>query len=177
MTILIFSRFERLIAASLLPFLLLFIVPAPSRAQDKAAEEVRGSNVRWTKKSDVIIINYDLVGSQDAKHEVKLVMRKDKDDLFIFVPKNVDGHIGEGVVAGPDREIRWYYRAEFPLRIENEEYYFEIQVERMNEASRFMYYIAGAAAVAGGIIAIIVSKNQSAGPELDRNLPSPPVRP
>ncbi len=177
MTIQNFARFERQISLILLPLILVLIAGLPCRAQDKAVREGRGSNVRWTRKGDVIVINYDLVGSPDAKYEVTVAMKKDKDTSFVLVPKNVEGHIGEGVTAGNDREILWYYRTEYKLRIQDEELFFEIRVKSIKGESHLLYYIAGGAAVAGGILAIIIAKNQSGGPPLVSELPLPPARP
>ncbi len=177
MTIQNFARFERHISVILLPLILVLIAGLPCRAQDKALREGRGSNVRWTKKNDVIVINYDLLGPPDSKYEVSVAMKKDKDTSFVLVPKNVEGHVGEGVTAGNDREIRWYYRTEYKLRIQDEEFYFEIQVKSIKEENHLLYYIAGGAAVAGGILAIIIGKNQSGGPTLVSELPLPPARP
>jgi hypothetical protein len=173
----VFRKLIRPVALVLLPVTLLLLIHPPASARQLTADQTRSSNVRWTKKNDVIIINYDLLGQADAKYDVRVVMKKDKDPSFVFTPKNIEGHIGEGVSAGTDREIRWYFRTEYTLRIQSDECYFEIQVRKMDEPSHLLYYIAGGAALVGGVLGIILSKNQSGGPELVSTLALPPARP
>jgi hypothetical protein len=172
-----FAKLHRPVALILLPVILLLLLHAPAAAQQSTTNETRSSNVRWIKKNDVIIINYDLLGAPDAKYDVRVVMKKDKDPSFVFAPKNIEGHVGEGVMTGTNREILWYFRTEYTLRIQSDECYFEIQVKKMDEQSHLLYYIAGGAALVGGVLGIILSKNQSGGPELVGTLALPPARP
>ena len=93
----IFS-YRRLIILGMLPLLLCLLVELPGFAQDSSSDEARSANVRWTTKSDVIVINYDLIGETDAQYEIHILMKRENDPSF----------------TGNNREIRWYYRRDYP---------------------------------------------------------------
>lgn len=172
-----FSRIERSVSAVLLPVMLLFLLLAPCQAQEQDTGQARSSNVKWVTKGDIILITYDLEGTPETNYEVFIAMKREHDTTFSVIPRTIEGSIGEGVTAGTGREVRWYYRRDYPLGFSPKEYYFEIQIRKMEEHSNLIYYVAGAAAVAGGIIAVILGTNQPSGPPPPGDLPVPPVRP
>ncbi|MBI1806230.1 MAG: hypothetical protein HYR76_04155 [Ignavibacteria bacterium] len=170
------SRYRRRIILGILPALLCILVKTPVIGQAQSNEDNRTSNVRWTTKDEVIIINYDLTGSPDNKYEVNVLMKREKDDSFAANPHTVEGDIGEGVTAGTGKEIHWSYRRDYPQGFQGEGYYFEIHVKIINQQSKLIYYLAGAAALTGGLVALIVtSKQDHTTPTLE--LPTPPGRP
>jgi hypothetical protein len=176
MTLQTISRYERPVSLGLLPFLLMLLLWTPLPAQDEFSEG-HTSNVKWSTRGDIIVINYDLTGAPESKFEVSLVMRRENDTSFAVVPRTIEGDVGGGIAAGTDREAQWYYRRDYPLGFSGKGYYFEVQVKKIEQHSNLIYYIAGAAAVVGGIVAIIASKNQPSGPPPPGDLPYPPVRP
>ena len=177
MTILTFAKYERPLIIGLFPFLLMLLLQLPIFAQEKVPEEGHASNIKWTTRGDIIVINYDLSGGEDSKFEVTFTMKKDNDTSFAVVPRTIDGDIGGGIAIGSNHEAQWYYRRDYPLGFSGKGYYFEVQVKKMEFHSNLIYYIAGGVALAGGIIAIIASKNQPSGPPPPGDLPYPPVRP
>jgi len=172
-----FSRHLRPMTIVILPFLCLFLFYLPASARRKKDEEPKVTNIRWVMKSDMIVVNYDLVGSADAKYEVDIAMKNEKDAAFSVVPASVDGDVGQGSFAGPNREIRWYYRHDYPKGFEGIGYYIEIHVKTISDQSNLLYYIIGAAAVTGGVIALVVGKGQNSGGGGVTYLPMPPGRP
>jgi len=176
MTLKIFIRFQKPIALVLLPFLIMMLFECQSIAQDKLSDDHYSTNVRWTIKSDLIFITYDLIGSSDLKYIVSAVMKKDNDATFNAVPLTVEGDIGEGTLAGKDRQIRWYYRRDFPIGFQGQGYYFEISVKPVEQTQTWLYYTIGAAAVTGGLIALLAGKNQNSTRPIPE-LPLPPGRP
>jgi hypothetical protein len=177
MTILTFTRYERYITLGLLPLLLLLFLQVPAVGADVPAPEGETSNVTWTTRGDIIVINYDLEGEPESRFEVLITMKRENDSAFAIVPRTIEGHIGEGVSAGEKREAQWYYRRDYPLGFSGKGYYFEIEVKKMEVRSNMLYYLVGGAAIVGGIIAIIASQNQPSGPPPPGDLPYPPVRP
>lgn len=177
MTILTLSRYQRPIILGLLPLLCSMLIWTPVFADNGATEDPKSSNVKWTTKNDVIIINYDLIGNIDEKYLVTIHMKKENDETFVADPTTAEGDIGEGFFAGNNREIRWYYRRDYPQGFAGKGYYFEIQVKSIGGSSNILYYIAGGAAVIGGLVALIASKNSDGGPPPVVELPLPPVRP
>ncbi len=169
-------RYQRPVAALLLPLFLVLAVHAPATAGPSAPEDVRSSNVRWVTKEDVIIINYDLFGTPDSRYAIDVVMKNEKDPTFSIVPKTVEGDIGEGTFAGANREIRWYFRQDYPRGFEGEGYYFEIHVKTVGQQSNLLYYLIGGAALAGGAILLLTGKSSSST-NGSTDLPMPPARP
>jgi hypothetical protein len=172
-----FLRYRRSIALFMLPFVSILVLHIPATAQEPAAaDETRGTNIKWTTKGDIIVVNYDLSGSPESKVAVSVVMKKEGDPAFSAVPLTVEGDVGEGFFAGTNKEIRWYYRRDYPQGFQGEGYYFEIHVQDVGQPTTWLYYVIGGAALTGGIIALLVSKNQNTvTPAVE--LPLPPDRP
>ncbi len=139
------------------------------------AEDVLVQNVKWVIKSDVIIINYDLVGSLKTQYEIKVVMKKQDDPIFEFTPRAVEGDIGVGNFAGIKKEITWYYRRDIPQGITSDEkYYFVINVKEIKSSKSWIYYIVGGILATGAIILLLSDKSKDQG---QKELPYPPGRP
>jgi hypothetical protein len=178
MTIVKLSRYQRPIIFSLMPFLCVLLVWTPAFARKNGTnEDPKSSNVKWTTKNDVIIINYDLTGSPDDKYIVSVLMKKENDETLIIQPLTMEGDVGEGFFSGNNKEIRWYYRRDYPQGFPGKGYYFEIQVKEISQSNPLLYYIAGGVAVVGGLVALLASKNQTNEPPPAGDLPFPPVRP
>ena len=177
MTIRTFTKIEKSVAAAVLPCILLLLLSTPIAAQQQITEEGHTTNVKWVSRANIIVITYDLSGSGKSKYEVFITLRKENDSSFAIIPRAIEGHIGEGVVPGTDREAQWYYRRDYPIGFSGKGYYFEIHVKKKEEPGNLIYYIAGGAAVVGGIVAIIASSSQPGGPPPPGELPMPPVRP
>ena len=171
-----FDRSKRLIIPVLILLLLLLFPGAPVFGQGKSPEEVQTSNLKWSIKDDVILLNYDLTGSPDDEFDLSIAMKKEGEASFAVVPKTAEGDIGRGYFAGKGREIRWFYRTDYPGGFSGEGYYFEIHVQLVRKQSKLLYYALGAAALAGGILALIVSRNGDQPPP-PYELPGPPARP
>lgn len=170
------SKYRRVIILMMLPFLLTLLLDSGVAAQQKSDQEGKTSNVQWAMKDEVIIINYDLNGSPGAKYQVGVVMRKEGDSTFSVVPKTLEGDVGIGLFAGTSREIRWYYRRDFPDGFPGGGYYIEIEVTPVSSSNPWLYYGLGAAAVAGGLVVYLLTRSQSSTPPVVE-LPGPPGRP
>ncbi|HUL43500.1 MAG TPA: hypothetical protein VLY03_03995 [Bacteroidota bacterium] len=172
----ILLRIQKPVILGLLPVLGVFLMGDLSIAQQKASDEEKTSNIKWSTKEDVITINYDLNSPTENRYDVSIILKREGDDTFSIVPVAVEGDIGIGPFAGPGREIRWYYRRDLPEGLQGSGYYFEIHVKMVKEGSNLIYYIIGGAAVTGGIIALLLARGQNTTvPPLD--LPTPPARP
>ena len=172
----ILNHYQRPIIYCMLPMLFLLLTDIAAFSQDKPSGEAHSTNVRWSAKSYVITISYDLIGSPDVKYNVSAVMKSEKDTTFNLIPFSVEGDIGEGYFAGTSKQIVWYYRRDYPKGLKTEEYYFEIYVKPIEQPKTWIYYAVGAAAVTGGLIALLVKGNQSTGRSVIE-LPMPPGRP
>lgn len=175
----IFQRLNiliRPIVSGLLPVLILLFIKTESFSQSQQTDEPRGTNVRWSIKNEAIIINYDLIGNPDSKYDVKIVMKRENDPSFSATPVTTEGDIGEGFFGGVNRTIRWYFRRDYPQGFQGEGYYFEVRVTNITQQSTWLYYAIGGAAVVAGVIALIVSGNQSKN-STSPELPAPPDRP
>jgi hypothetical protein len=170
-----FDKLRKPVIFGILPFLLCLVIDIPAVAGEPPDEEVQGTNIRWTVSDDVIIINYDLLESVDIRYRVDVLMKREGDEAFAAVPLTVEGDIGEGFFAGKNREIRWYYRRDYPSGFQGAGYFFEFRIEKVGEDNTVLYYALGAAAIAGGVIAFIVGRSQEDPPVV--GIPDPPARP
>jgi hypothetical protein len=169
--------YRRPIITFLLPALFVLLFREPLLGQENTSDPVHTTNVKWSLKDDVITINYDLKGSADNKYAVTVVMKKDKDDSFLVAPKTVEGDVGDGFFAGNNREIRWYFRNDYPQGITGEGYYFEIQVKVVSTGGGWIIYALGGVALAGGLVALVFTKSGDNPPGPSGVLPLPPGRP
>ncbi|RCK72833.1 MAG: hypothetical protein IGBAC_0325 [Ignavibacteriae bacterium] len=158
----------------LIVFLFNTLLIEPIFAQS-ADENVLIQNVKWVIKSEVIIINYDLVGSLKDQYEIKVVMKKQDDPDFQFIPRAVEGDIGIGYFAGLKKEITWYYRRDIPQGITaDEKYYFIVNVKEIKSSKSWIYYLVGGVLATGAAIILLSSKSKEQG---QKELPLPPGRP
>lgn len=163
----------KLVIIIIIPLLLNFLVLEQIFSNIQNTGSIQ--NIRWLIKSEVIIINYDLIGSENDKFDVKVVMKKENDPTIEIVPITVEGDIGIGNFAGINREIIWYYRRDIPQGISSEDkYYFEINVKEITSSKTWIYYTVGAILVASGIVLFITNKSKDKG---EQELPLPPGRP
>lgn len=172
----IFMKIRKPVIFGMLPLFLFLMTDLPALAgNEPMAQDVQGTNIRWVVKDEVIIINYDLLEAADIKYRVNVIMKREGDDEFAAVPLTVEGDVGDGFFAGKNREIRWYYRRDYPSGFQGAGYYFEFRVEKIGEDNSMLYYALGAAAIAGGVIAFIVGRSQEEPPVV--GIPGPPARP
>lgn len=158
----------------LIPVLVNFLIFESIIAKN-SADDVLIQNVKWIIKSEIIIINYDLIGPIRDKYEIKIAMKKENDPAFLFIPRAVEGDIGIGNFAGLKREIIWYYRRDIPQGITSDEkYYFEITVKETSGSKTWIYYLVGGALALGAGIILLTSKAKD---QTQKELPTPPGRP
>jgi hypothetical protein len=157
-------RRRRIIISGLLPLLCAMLVAAPAWAALRHdGSSARSTAVKWNLKDNMIVINYDLPTDPDAKYVVGVVMKQESDPSFAAVPVAVEGDVGEGYFAGTNREIRWHFRKDYPQGLVGDDYFFEIQIQAQDKPSTsgWIYAALGVAAVTGGVLAFVISKNQS----------------
>ena len=170
------SHYQRPIILGLLPLLLVLLIDLPLRAQGKAGGEGQITNLKWKTKDDVIVITYDLNELPENNYDISVVLKREGAPEFSVIPLAIEGDIGIGPYAGPSREARWYFRRDIPQGLQGTGYFFEIHVKTVKQRSNLLYYVVGAVAVTGGLVALLVSRNQDTSvPILE--LPTPPARP
>jgi len=171
-----FARYQRSMVLFMLPFLLIILIWTPVSAQEKVQQETRGTNVKWSMQGDIILITYDLNAPIDNKYQVGVIMKNEKDESFQVLPLTTEGDIGDGILAGNDHQIKWYFIRDHPQEFQGEGYFFEIHVKPIESSNKLLYYAIGAGAVGGGLLLLLLSHNQSTTPPAIE-LPTPPARP
>ncbi len=177
MSLLSLCSYRRGMACGLLVLFLSMVIDIPAFAQGQSSREVRGTNIKWALKENLIVITYDLNGSSEDTYDVSIALRNERDSSFSIIPATVEGDIGAGQFAGVEREIRWYFRKDFPQGFQGEGYYFEIFVKPIQQKSNLLYYVVGGAAVTVGIVALLLGTSSPERPPPTLYLPGPPVRP
>lgn len=159
-----------------------------------ASDSLLVTNVRFRASGEHVTIAYDLMahegtrsssgtglfgGTPSNEYKITLVLQRDRDSLFRYYPRAVTGHVGEGIAAGRDREIRWLVSREFPRGLEGDDFYFMVLAEPMmgSSANARWWWIGIGTAVLGGTVAAILLSGGGNPPPNQPTFPEPPGRP
>jgi hypothetical protein len=153
------------------------VLTSTTWAQETREPQPEVANARWSVQGNDIVINFELIAPADKTYKISVVLRRESDKSFAFVPKTVSGAVGEGKYAG-QREMRWAFRKDIPKGLVGNDFWFEISADEIIETgtSKFWYYAGGAAAVvAGGVVYYMTSGTKSTTPSSPAKLPTPPL--
>ena len=145
-------------------------------------DEIKAANISFKVAGQVVVIYYDLNASADQFYKVSLTLRKRFDSTFTYTPVDISGDVGPSVIPGENRIVTWKLADEFPKGLPGEDCFFVIGVESGSEAKTGispLIWIAGGAAVVGGVILAVVLKGSSTPTPVPpvNNFPNPPGRP
>jgi hypothetical protein len=152
---------------------------------------IKIENVRAELAADnKLVITYDIVNPNNKEVIISLLLKRANNPKFEFKPKVVSGAVGKGKFFGPNKKIAWELSKEFPLGLEEKDYYFEVIAdliklepettsenrENQKGGGNLIYWIAGGALVTGGAVAavLLLSKKEEA---VSSSFPSPPKLP
>jgi hypothetical protein len=145
-------------------------------------DEIKAANISFKVAGQVVVIYYDLNAPADQFYKVSLTLRKRFDTTFTYTPVDISGDVGPSVIPGENRIVTWKLADEFPKGLPGEDCFFVIGVESGTEGKSGispLIWIAGGAAVVGGVILAVVlkgSSNNTPQPPVN-NFPNPPGRP
>jgi hypothetical protein len=134
-------------------------------------------HVSFEVAGELVRIYYDLRGIPDRTHKVRLALLRESDSLFIYRPINTSGDVGTVVFPGVRRRITWDITKEFPEGLTGNDFYFVVEVERVEtEGMNPLIWIGGGAVVVGGVLALVLGGKKKENP-VDPGFPAPPGRP
>jgi hypothetical protein len=167
-----------IVARILIASLLLQFVAAIARADDP--EIPRVVNVWFEARDNNVVVHFDLIAPSDARYKTSLILRKESDSTYAYLPKDIEGDIGGGVLAGQDRMITWNPGDEFSQGLDGKDFYFEITAVKMSKSTFSIPWIGiGLAAIAG--TAAIWYASSLSGDDTPQStpavFPAPPGRP
>jgi hypothetical protein len=142
-----------------------------------AGDEISVDNVRFKVVGTKVIISYDLIGPADANCKVLVTLKNRSAPSFSYVPDSVTGDVGEGRFVGRGRQVIWDFSTEFPGGLTFEDYYFQVDAERVSGGIGAIVWIGGAVLVAGGATAYFLLSKKEAVEPVDTGFPNPPGRP
>ncbi|MFI5251251.1 MAG: hypothetical protein ACHQQQ_02365 [Bacteroidota bacterium] len=125
-------------------------------------------------------VQYDLAAPKGDKYKTVLILRKDSDKGYSYLPRDVEGDIGSGTLPGQNRVIRWDTNEEFPQGIVGNDYYFEITAEKIAKQSFSVPWIGIGLAALAGTAALWYGSSLSGSqtfPNTPAAFPAPPGRP
>jgi hypothetical protein len=144
-------------------------------------DEIKAANISFKVAGQVVVIYYDLNASADQFYKVSLTLKKRFDTTFTYTPVDISGDVGPSVIPGENRIVTWKLADEFPKGLPGEDCFFVIGVESGTESKSGispLIWIAGGAAVVGGVILAVVLKGSTTVPPVPaNNFPNPPGRP
>jgi hypothetical protein len=141
------------------------------------SEEIKVENVSFRISYTKVVIEYDLIGPADRQYEVTLLLKREMNDTFNYVPINATGDIRKGISIGKKRQIVWDISKEFPdwFDAKNKDYYFIVNVYLEGKGISPLIWIGGGAALLGGGAAILLFKKDNGGGQNPViKLPNPP---
>ena len=158
-----FLKYKHVIIVGLLPFLCIMLLKTAALAgRDSDGREISTTSVKWVVKNDLIIIKYNLKTDPNMKIKVDILMKNERDTSFTAELVTAEGAIGEGYYNGNSHEVRWLYRRDYPNGFVGEGYFFEVRVQETEKENHWIYYALGAAAIAGSVVALIITNGQEA---------------
>ena len=157
-------------------FLAVLLVLEVGSSRAVAQDSVKVQNVRYEVLGTKIVVHFNLVGTIDETYRIRLSLRKERDQSFLYIPRLVLGDAGE-VKSGGTKQIDWDFLSEFPGGLEGEDFYFVVDVELVPTSSKLWYWVAGGAALVGGAAAILLSKGSTTSTTQDTGFPAPVGRP
>lgn len=174
-----FNERFRLLHFFLAGALLASSLPMVAFADDE--EEAKATNISFRISGQVVEIYYDLTSPPNQFYNVTLVLKRRFAKTFLYLPLEVAGDVGESVVGGKNRKISWNLAEEYPKGLPGEDCFFVINVEpgvpKTGGISPIVW-IAGGAAVVGGVLALVLTKKGTTGVDpVVTGFPNPPGRP
>ena len=134
-------------------------------------------NVRYEILGTQLVIRYDLL-APGTTYRVRVVIRKESEKGFVYVPRLLSGDVGEGEFAGTNRQVTWDFLAEFPGGLEGDDFYFVVEAEKAPwKLSPWYYIVGGVAAVGAGAAYLLTQKNATSGSSLPAGFQLPVGRP
>ncbi|MCX6132212.1 MAG: hypothetical protein NTU47_00250 [Ignavibacteriales bacterium] len=155
----------------------LLILEAAPYQLARGAEGIKVTNVSFRLVGTRIAVNYDLEGMEKETYRTRISLRKESDSTFVYVPRQVNGDVGDGVYAGANKQITWDFLTEFPGGLEGSDYYFTIEAEVYSPGSNLIYWIGGVVAAAAAAAAYLLGTKASTSATSDTGFPAPVGRP
>ena len=154
---------------------LLVIEVTPTHLYPQDANKVK--NVRFEILGTQLVIRYDLTAPEDT-YRVRVVLRKESESGFVYVPRLLSGDVGEGEFAGTNRQVTWDFLAEFPGGLEGDDFYFVVEAEKAPWRLSPVYYIVGGVVAVGAAAVYLLTQTKTdTGTSLPAGFPSPVGRP
>jgi hypothetical protein len=175
----VFLTTIRLQNLRMLRFFLLLAVLIPNIlcAQKTRSSEMRVENAKWKVDNGVVVITYELIAPLEKTYDVRVLLRRETDSAFAFIPKELTGAIGRGEYAGTEEQIRWDFEKEVPGGFLGDDYWFEITAREVVDEGgiKWWHYTVGGV-VLSGAAALLLRKGTGGGaaPPVS-TLPDPPT--
>ncbi len=167
-----------------------FVLLAYASDSSQAADSLHVANVRFTVANNEVRVTYDFIAPQGIKHmratsevdgatkyEITLILKKEQDPNFSYVPVKVRGDIGKGITPGMDKRISWNLSQEFPEGLRGDDFYFVILADPILEKDNTLLWVGATVAVLGGTLASILFLHSGGGAATKAGFPEPPRRP
>jgi hypothetical protein len=129
-------------------------------------------------KGEQFVLKYILNEPVEDEYQVAVVFLREKDSQFKIIPRSASGAIGKGRFAGKDNTIVWNYKSDYPTDLNGDDFYFILDIRRVEQSSTPWTWIGiGTAAVAGGVAYLLLKGKKETTPEPELVPPLSVVRP
>src|SRR6266850_5800090 len=90
---------------------LALITLAVSAAAGEDRPQIR--NIRFESADTQVTVYYDLDGPADQEFDVRIILRRENQKAFAYIPRLLTGDVGRGRFAGRNRKVVWEVKKEF----------------------------------------------------------------
>lgn len=121
-------------------------------------------------------INFDLLGEQEEKFDIKLYLKDNKNDSFNRILFKLNGSYGNDVLAGPEKTIFWNFEKEISGGLDNKNLFLLLEVDK--KGGGLPWYVWTGGVIAGGVAAYLKWGIKKDNPSTSIfTFPTPPIRP
>ena len=128
------------------------LLPIEAIGSTPASPDRLVQNVRFVPSENYVTIKYNLLGPQNATYTVRLILKRTSDSSYVYIPRDVSGDVGSGILAGDNRQIVWGIRDEFPSSFKGDDFYFELDAHKISKGTEMKPWIGVVMAAASAAI-------------------------
>ncbi len=81
-------------------FVSVIYIPTKALGLTTAPQDGLVENVRFVPSGSYVTIKYNLLGPKNATYTVRLTLRRTTDDSYEYIPRDVSGDVGTGILPG-----------------------------------------------------------------------------
>jgi hypothetical protein len=121
-------------------YLAFFPLLLPVLSQEVFSQVLPVTNIHWRLIDTKIQVFYDLPFNKDSV-DVKILFLKDSDPRFRYVPRFLQGRVGQGIYSGKNNVISWFTEKEPKSIFTGDGFHFRITARKIFHFEKILKYL------------------------------------